>query len=228
MLIVPKTVRLWKSTLKASVRNYQFNRTLERIRREAPAKVPDRKRIEALFFASGNQSYGADPEYLDEVVRRSATTSKPILECGSGLTTILLGLFAGARGVSVWSLEHDPEWYESTAAMIRRYKIENVHLLRSSLRSYGDYSWYDAPLDQMPKHFGMVVCDGPPKKSTTGDRYGLIPVMRNRLGTGSFILLDDVELENPDPVLSRWLDEVSASYQLFPSRASSYAVIMLR
>jgi hypothetical protein len=227
-LIIPKTVRHWKSTLNASVRNYQFNRALERIGRVAPAKVPDRKIIEDLFFASGNQSYGADPEYLDELVRRSATTSNPILECGSGLTTILLGLFAGARGVSVCSLEHDPEWYESTAAMMRRYKIENIQLLLSPLRSYGDFSWYDPPLDRMPKHFGMVVCDGPPKKSTTGDRYGLLPVMRDRLGTGSVILLDDVELENPDPVLSRWLEELSASYRVFPSRASAYAVVTLR
>jgi predicted O-methyltransferase YrrM len=226
-LIIPKTARVLKNRVKASVRNYQFNRALERIGREAPTKVPDRKIIEDLFFASENQSYGADPEYLDEVVRQSATTSKPILECGSGLTTILLGLFAGARGVPVWSLEHDPEWSESTAAMMSRYKIENIQLLLSPLRSYGNFSWYDPPLDRMPKHFGMVVCDGPPKKSTTGDRYGLLPVMRDRLGSGSVILLDDVEKQNPDPVLSRWLEEVPASYQVFLSRASSYAVITL-
>jgi hypothetical protein len=38
MLIVPKTVRIWKSTLKASVRNYQFNRALERLGPEAPER----------------------------------------------------------------------------------------------------------------------------------------------------------------------------------------------
>jgi hypothetical protein len=80
----------------------------------------------------------------------------------------------------------------------------------------------------MPKHFGMVVCDSLRKKSIPGDCYGLLPVMRNRLGIGSVILLDDVELENPDSVLSRWLKELSASYQVCPSRASSYAVVTLR
>jgi predicted O-methyltransferase YrrM len=189
--------------------------------------VPDRKTIEDLFFASGNESYGADPEYLDEVVRRSATTSKPVLECGSGLTTILLGLFAGARGIPVFSLEHDPEWYEFTATLMRRHQIGQVQLLLSPLRSYGEFSWYDPPFDRIPKVFGTVVCDGPPKKTTPGDRYGLLPVMRDRLGSGSVIVLDDVELQNPDPVLFRWASETAASYQVFPSRASSYAVITL-
>jgi hypothetical protein len=51
--------------------------------------------------------------------------------------------------------------------------------------------------------------------------------MRDRLGSGSVIVLDDVELQNPDPVLFRWASETAASYQVFPSRASSYAVITL-
>ena len=110
---------------------------------------------------------------------------------------------------------------------MRRFQINGVELLLTPLRSYGEFSWYDIPLDQMPKRFGMVVCDGPPKKTTPGDRYGLLPIMRDRLGPGSVILLDDAEIHNPDRVLSRWLQEVSASYESFPSRASSYAVVVL-
>jgi hypothetical protein len=226
-LIIPATIRALKNKVGASVRNYRFDRALERVVRGAPAKIPDKKMIEALFFASANRSYGADPEFLDEVIKRAAAMSQPILECGSGLTTILLGLFAAGRGISVWSLEHDPQWFETTAAMMRRYDIQNVNLLLCPLRSYGDFSWYNPPVDHIPKRFGMVVCDGPPKKSTPGDRYGLLPLMRNRLGSGSLILLDDVELQNSDPVLSRWMKETSAVYQVFPSRFSSYAVVTL-
>ena len=222
-----KTARLLKNRVKVSVRNYQFDQAVKRIRQLAPAAVPDRGMIEDLFFASDNQGYVADPEYLDDVVRRSATTSKPILECGSGITTLLLGLFAAARGVPVWSLEHDPEWYGRTAAMITRYQIENIHLLLSPLRSYGDFSWYDPPLNRMPKHFGMVVCDGPPSKTTPGERYGLLPVMRDRLGPGSVILLDDIEKGKVNGVVHRWQEEASVSYQRFMSRASAYGVLVL-
>jgi len=98
------TIRVLKGKVQSSVCNFNFHRALERIARGAPTQVPDRKMIEELFFASANQSYGADPEFLEEVVRRSAATTEPILECGSGLATILLGLFAGAREVPVWTL----------------------------------------------------------------------------------------------------------------------------
>ena len=176
----------------------------------------------------GNESYSAHPEYLEEVVRRCTTSSGPVLECGSGLTTILLGLFAGRRGAQVWTLEHDPEWYERTAAVLRRFQIEGVELVLAPLRDYGQFSWYDAPIDKMPNRFSMVVCDGPPQKTTRGDRYGLLPLMGDRLGSGAVILFDDVQPQEPDPVLSRWLEETRISFKPISSRPSdSYAVIVL-
>jgi hypothetical protein len=87
-----------------------------------------------------------------------------------------------------------------TAAMMRRCKIGDIQLLLTLCVPTGIFLGTIRPLNRMPKHFGMVVCDSLPKKSIPGDCYGLLPVMRNRLGTGSVILLDDVELENPDPV----------------------------
>lgn len=128
----------------------------------------------------------------------------------------------------MWSLEHDPEWYERHCRDDERCKIDDIQLLLTLCVPTGIFLGTIRPLNRMPKYFGMVVCDSLPKKSIPGDCYGLLPVMRNRLGTGSVILLDDVELENPDPALSRWLEELSASYQVCPSRASSYAVVMLR
>jgi predicted O-methyltransferase YrrM len=174
----------------------------------------------------GNLNYSGHPEYLGEVIRRAATTTDPILECGSGLTTILLGLFAGRRDIKVWTLEHDPEWFHRMVAAVRRYGIEGVELTLAPLRSYGEFVWYDVPIDRMPKRFGLVVCDGPPQKTTKGDRYGLLPVMRDSLNAGSVILFDDVKVEGPDPIVSRWIQESRESIQLFSSRPSdSYAVI---
>jgi predicted O-methyltransferase YrrM len=220
-------LREFRSWVSSSIREYQFHRCMRRISAVAPGKFPETNLIWQLFSAWSNQSYGADPEYLEEVIRIAATTSESILECGSGLTTILLGLFATRRGIPVWTLEHNADWYKQTLATLSRYGIDGVELLLTPLRSYDGFSWYDPPLDRMPKRFGTVVCDGPPKKTTPGDRYGLLPVMRNRLGSGTVILLDDVEMHNPDPVLSRWVQEVSTSYDLYPSRASSYAVVTL-
>ena len=183
--------------------------------------------MEQLCTGWGNEAYSGNPEYLEEVIRRAATTSDPVLECGSGLTTILLGLFAGRRGVQVWTLEHDQEWYKRIAAALRRFRIDGIELILSPLRSYGEFSWYDAPIGRMPRRFGIVVCDGPPKTTTPGDRYGLVPVMRDRLGHGTVILLDDVQTQEPDPVLSRWLQETRASFRLFPRRPADYYAVLI-
>ena len=218
-----------RAMAKIRMRERIFRRALREIASLSPGELPSRKTIHQLWYGWGNESYSGHPEYLEEVIKRCTTSSDPVLECGSGLTTIVMGLFAGRRGIQVWTLEHDPEWYEHIAAALRRFRIEGVELLLAPLRDYGEYSWYDVPMERLPERFSMVVCDGPPQKTTPGDRYGLLPVMRDRLSPGSVILFDDVQTREPDPVVSRWLRETRASFKLFAIRPSdSYAVIVLK
>jgi predicted O-methyltransferase YrrM len=218
-----------RAMARTRMRERIFRRALREISSLAPGELPSRRDMQQLWYGWGNENYSGHPEYLEEVIRRCATVSDPVLECGSGLTTIVMGLFAGRRGIQVWTLEHDPEWYEHIAAALRRFRIEGVELVFAPLRDYGDYSWYDVPMERMPERFGMIVCDGPPQRTTPGDRYGLLPVMREHLGPGSVILLDDVLPHGRDPILSRWLQETRAVYQMVASRTSdSYAVVLLR
>jgi hypothetical protein len=226
---IKNKLREARATAQTCMREYNLRRALRKISSLSPGELPSGRTIWQLWAGWGNESYSGHPEYLEEVIRRCSTTSGPVLECGSGLTTVLLGLFAGRRGVQVWTLEHDPKWYEHTAAALRRFRIEGVELVLAPLRDYGEFSWYDAPTERMPQRFGVVVCDGPPQKTTLGDRYGLLPVMRERLSPGSVIVFDDVQTQEPDPVLSRWLEETRASVRLFATRPSdSYAVIVLQ
>jgi O-antigen/teichoic acid export membrane protein len=224
--IVRKAAGKARDIVMTYVRECSFRRALLQIASLPPGKMPSHRMLQRLWAGWGNESYSGHPEYLEEVVRRAATTNDPVLECGSGLTTILLGLFAGSRGVKIWTLEHDPEWYERIAKVIREFNIKGVELVLAPLRSYGEFTWYDAPMDRMPQRFGIVICDGPPKKTTPGDRYGLVPRMRDRLSGGSIILFDDVETAGPDPILSKWLQEIRASFKLTSTRPSdSYAVV---
>jgi predicted O-methyltransferase YrrM len=227
-VVIRKVIREVRNRTKAHIRDYCFRRALSQISSLPLGEFPNHRLLQRLWTGWGNQSYSGHPEYLEEVIRRAATTTDPVLECGSGLTTVLLGLFAGRRGVRVWTLEHDPEWYERMAKALHRFRIEGVELIFAPLRNYGEFCWYDAPTATMPKRFGLVVCDGPPQKTTEGDRYGLIPVMRDRLNAGSVILFDDVKTEGSDPIVSRWVQETRASTKVFSSRPSdSYAVIIV-
>lgn len=137
----------------------------------------------------------------------------PILECGSGLTTILVGAIAQRTGQAHWALEHMPAWAAKVQKRLQQHQLDAVHLCVSPLKDYGDFGWYDPPLDTMPENFSLVICDGPP--STTKDgRYGLIPIMHERLAPGCVILLDDAGREQERSIAERWAQELGASFEI--------------
>jgi hypothetical protein len=65
----------------------------------------------------------------------------------------------------------------------------------------------------MPGVFDLVICDGPPG-TTKGGRYGLVPIMRERLKPGCAILLDDAGREQERAIADRWKTELGASFEI--------------
>jgi predicted O-methyltransferase YrrM len=134
-----------------------------------------------------------------------------VLECGSGLTTLVLAAISRHTASDLWSLEHDPHWHQVTNQALQRFGLRaNLRLAR--LRSYGDFDWYDIDPSAVPD-FSVVVCDGPPN-STRGGRYGLFPVLRDRLTADCVILLDDAERRSEHELVRRWSQEESWAYEI--------------
>ena len=218
--------RLVPAPLKRAARAALLDRTFRNaIRRVADLRlgvVPPRELLNDLLVGWGNEGFAAQTDYLEEVSRQAARTSGPVLECGSGLTTIMLGLLAGRRGIQTWSLEHFAEWQARVTSALERFEIPNVQICAAPLRSYGEFAWYDPPLAEMPKEFHLVICDGPPG-STAGGRYGLLPVMGERLRAGSVILLDDATRPGEVEVMQRWASETKLRVSSPPE--NKFAVI---
>ncbi len=162
-----------------------------------------------LVYGWGNESWSARDEYLAACIVRAESVAGPILECGSGLSTILIAATASSRGQPHWVLENSPEWAAKVQEHLTRYCLTSVVLCTAPLRDYGEFMWYDPPLDSMPEHFALVICDGPPG-DTRGGRYGLVPTMRSRLKAGCVILLDDMERESESAIAGRWKLELGA------------------
>ncbi len=184
--------------------------------------MPTRAMLQSLSAGWGNDGYAANIDYLEEVAKNAATTKGPILECGSGLTTLLLGLLAGRRGVPVHSLEHSQSWQQRVLKVLTENQVGNVEVIASPLRDYGSFAWYDAPLETLPEQFQLVVCDGPPGK-TKGGRYGLMPVFGQRLRKGAVIVLDDAQRAGEIEMVNRWQDEMDLSLQIFNKPAGNFA-----
>ncbi len=219
--------RLLKSTFKAALQGYRIRRGVRAIRNLSDGELPTRAMLESLSLGWGNIGYAANIDYLEEIARNATTTKGPVLECGSGLTTVLLGILAGRRGIAVRSLEHSPEWQEQIAMVLANNQIANVEVVTSPLRDYGAFSWYDPPLQELPDNFRLVVCDGPPGM-TKGGRYGLLPVFGSRLPQGTVIVLDDADRPSEVELLNRWKDEGDLAVEIFNKPAGTFATLVKR
>ncbi|HYH86749.1 MAG TPA: hypothetical protein VEX60_14955 [Pyrinomonadaceae bacterium] len=216
-----------KQALKRAWLEYKFSGAVRRIADLPPGSMPTRDMLERLQAAWTNRGFVAKGDYLEEVARRAVETDGPILECGSGLTTILVGLLAGRRGVVTWSLEHMPVWHARVRERVKRYGIRGVHVCLSPLREYGGFSWYDPPAEMLPGEFKLVICDGPPE-STPGGRYGLLPVLGDRLQAGALILLDDANRPSETEVLRRWGAEADISVEMRERPTGTFALVTRR
>jgi len=219
--------RWLKRPVKRTLLRRQLRRAIRKIRDLGDGEIPSRQLLAELINGWGNEGYAANLEYLEAVAKFSVLTKGPVLECGSGATTILLGSLCARRQVEVWSLEHSPEWKEQVSQALERNGIAGVHLSSSPLVEYGEFAWYDPALAQMPAEFSLVVCDGPPG-TTKGGRYGLLPIMGSRLQLGSIILLDDAGRPGEVELIKQWESEVGFETEIIESRDRGFAVMRRR
>lgn len=204
-------------------RNAKFSREIARLREFGPG--PPAELLSTLLRLWGNAGFVASLDFLTEAAALCSATRGPVLECGSGLSTLICA--AASDGAQIWSLENDAVWAERTAAAAHRSKLNNVHVIHAPLRVFDDsYAWYDAPLDHMPERFGAVICDGPPG-TTLGGRYGLFPQCFSRMKPGCVILLDDATRESERGVIERWRTEAALDVAIRET-VRPYARITLR
>jgi hypothetical protein len=177
------------------------------------------KALPPLRTAWGNPGFTADVSYLLAVLDYAEGERGQILECGSGLTTLLLAL---SSPHAVWSLEHMEEWQRHVQTRLRLAGTE-ANVLLARLTSYGPFQWYEVPA-VLPRELRLVVCDGPPG-TTPGGRYGLLPLLGDRLPKGTVILLDDARRLDEQRVLQRWEKEAGWRYTIKDSGTAAYAVV---
>lgn len=206
--IIPKSI---KRFARERHRQYILEKSLQDFSQSKTS--PSNELFSDLIYGWGNEGFSAEHEYLLALTDQVAKSDAPILECGSGLSTLLLGVIAQKNKNQVWTLEHHPEWAERVKTFLRKFEIDSVELCVAPLRNYGEFDWYGAPIERMPKNFSLVICDGPPG-DTRGGRYGLLPAMRDFLPSGCVILADDASRENEQKILQRWSGELNTEFRM--------------
>lgn len=219
--LVPPAIR---HAIRDAWNGYRLNRAIRELKRMAPGTVPTDAFLARLRRAFGNEGWSGDVAYLRAVCEYAVTPGGPILECGSGTTTILLSALVPEQRPRI-SLEHLGEWHQKVERVLSRHGLPS-HLHHLPLRDYDGFAWYADDFLGPGRSFSLVICDGPPD-STPGGRYGLLPVCRDHLAEDCVILLDDVERPGERAIVEGWRREFGLTYQVESTPRGDHAVARL-
>jgi hypothetical protein len=90
-----------------------------------------------------DEAWSAEPEFLEATAAAAEAAEGPILEYGSGLTTLVLAASSRGTRSSVWTLEHDPRclsYVESTLRVSGYTRSCACHQFETTATSTGTTS----------------------------------------------------------------------------------------
>lgn len=190
---------------------HRLRRSLARLERAVSIDQLDLPLMEDVALAWGNAGYAGDAGFLLELARSAWTGNGPVLDCGSGLSTVVAAAITARRGQAVWSLEQDEHWYHDLRRVLAALPLDNVTLRYVPLRSYGEFAWYDVERGDFPSHFAIVACDGPAVRRSAWPaplfdawRVGAVPVLRDLGISFDRIVLDDATDPRAPGLLEHW------------------------
>lgn len=147
-----------------------------------------------LVAGWSNEKWSGQPELLEICIQLGRQATGPILECGSGLTTLILNLVSQHP---VISLENSPVWASYTAGMAAKFGIQSDIRCAPLVSVSETADWYLT--DELP-NFSLVVCDGP-NRMTHGGRTGIKSI-------AAFVATATFVLDDPDDSIVSAIQEI--------------------
>jgi hypothetical protein len=208
---IKRILKPWYHDILHWVREWRIRSCARALRRASPSVEELMPLVSRLRAVWGNTGWTPDEGFLQAMVRGVLASPGPFLECGSGLSTVILGLLAERNATSVWSLEQDEEWVSVLQEELSDLGISTVHLVHAPLEVRSGAAWYDFDDSAFPRRFSMVLCDGPAVRK--GDwaepvylawRSGAVRELQRRSMTCDSILLDDADNPRCSMLVDNW------------------------
>lgn len=168
-------------------------------------KIREGAKLETFIEATKaqNNHWGAPPDVLQIASALAKASQLPILEMGSGLSTIVLAASTDQR---VWAVEHDAGFSGGLVEMAKLAGVKNIALITAPLKN----DWYDlgAEMPNLPEQFGLAFVDGPPR--TQGNRMKFFETFGHRC---EVILCDDACEAMYAKRMKEWAEANGRTYQ---------------
>jgi predicted O-methyltransferase YrrM len=181
-----------KDSLAASMRRQTgltLSHVAEKIRESRETRDDLSEAVRAV-----NNPWGAREDILNLAILAARKATGPIIETGSGLTTVLM---AAATGQKVWCLEHSSHFVGLLENMAHSAGVENIAIVHTPIKD----GWYDLTEDRklMPDAFSVGLVDGPPR--VLGNRMKFFETFGD---TTTVIICDDADDLDYFSELSSW------------------------
>jgi predicted O-methyltransferase YrrM len=167
------------------------------------------------------------PEALAILLAEIRAGRRNAVECGSGVSTIVLARALAQVGGTLHALEHDAAWAECVRSLLRREGLDRVApVVEAPLRHHPlaaeAGSWYDADaLAELPADgVDLLLVDGPPagEPRLASGRYPALPVLGERLAADALVVLDDIDRPGEVEVAQTWERETRFRFQHRPQQ----------
>ncbi len=160
-----------------------------------------------------NATWAPAAEFVEACYHVASEAKGPIIECGSGLTTLALAIGAKESGQTVYAIEHDPGFYATTLNLLETYdlKVNVILSLRPieesvNVKTQTRHKWYDEPIMRpVGAKFAAAVIDGPPR--ALADRTAFFPILGGYLAPRCRLMIDDM---NDRALAQQMIDHCSA------------------
>ena len=154
--------------------------------------------------------YAADPKMIEIAYQMAERANGPILEIGSGLTSIAMGMAVQRTGQVVHTLEHDVLWWRNIRNYLKLYALRGVHLYYAPMQEYRpDLVWYEIP-PELPEKPALVVIDGPPRAY---GRNGVFELLLERIKDADWIV-DDMDDAGQLALLKKYADPLGKKIEI--------------
>lgn len=201
-----------KDTLAASLRR-QMGTSLRHVADRVREGKETHDDLSEAMRALSNP-WCATQDVLSLSIKLAREANKPIIEAGSGLTTVLMA--AANPDIKIWCMEHSEFYARQLEVMAGDAGVSNIAIVICPIVD----GWYDLSddLPHLPESFALGLVDGPPRQF--GDRMRFFDVFGDCCDV---ILADDADDKGYKEKLSTW-----AASQFRAIEADQRAAVILK
>lgn len=199
-----RAVRTIRARVAFHTRQHGFDRAAQQL--VAGSSIAATERLAAQLFAHwGDPLQPADERFLRSVLAEARAADGAILQCGSTLSTLILGSICDhdeQPKKQLWCLEADPHWANMMRSWLTEYQINSAHVIHSPARLFKNYVWYSLDPERLAAAYHLVICDG--NRASTRGAVATVHRIADRLAQRFVILIRNVSSSADLQALVDW------------------------